>query len=321
MVFVRSPLSPMNPKKCITLCLAFLASLCASRAQCPLNVPQPNIGTNWIGFGVPWWQNFDFSQAHNASFATNYIYADDAGLPVGSYLAWCVDAAGGIYANGQVYDNVGYFSSCDTNLDSELPQDFPLSVYVTPPVWQEINYLLNHKSGIYFYDVQLAIWNLVGGPITSDLLSGCTQDPFYPPYDLNVVNQLVSDAENNAAAWTPVCGDVSAVIVLIRPDPSPEYQLMIIEAPIPPTVSASGGNLPCNPDLSTLDTLVANSVTVSPAGSSVNISHGADTPEGNCPYSRTYTITATCGKETATTTATYTWMEDASGPTFETNGV
>ncbi len=113
--------------KCAALGLAFAASLCAAWAQCPLNVPQPNIGANYIAMEPAWW-NFDFSQADNASYASNYVFADNAGIPPGPYLSWCIDTGDGINGNGQVYTDVGYYSSCGPNLDQELPQDFPLSV-------------------------------------------------------------------------------------------------------------------------------------------------------------------------------------------------
>ena len=40
------------------------------------------------------------------------------------------------------------------------PSNYPSSVYVTPAAWHQINYLLNHKNGAYFYNVQLAIWSI-----------------------------------------------------------------------------------------------------------------------------------------------------------------
>ena len=87
------------------------------------------------------------------------ISTNNAGLTNQPYLAWCIDPFDNISGNPTSYSATLY-STCDPNLDSELPQTYPDSVYVPAATWNQVNYLLNHDSGAYFYDVQLAIWTI-----------------------------------------------------------------------------------------------------------------------------------------------------------------
>ncbi len=220
--------------------LSLIAGLAFSNAglaqTCPLPIAAPNnTASIYLAAWPAWWNSpHDFSAADNPALLTDYIYSDTAGLPAGPYLAWCIDIFDDINGNGGNYTATLY-STCDTNIDQELPNNYPGSVYVSPAAWHQINYILNHKNGAYFYNIQLAIWNLIGGPILPEALVGPAGG--YPSFDTNIVNNILTDASNNAAAWQPQCGDVIAVVVAINA--SPLAQLTIIEVPYPCTESIS----------------------------------------------------------------------------------
>ncbi|HLP75639.1 MAG TPA: SdrD B-like domain-containing protein [Candidatus Paceibacterota bacterium] len=204
----------------------------AQPIDCWLDIPLGN-NTGTVILSAPWvfgYPNNNVSAAKNPSYLSNYVAVGTAAVPRGAYRAWCASNSDFLDYNPTIY-NALFFSSCDPNLDSYLHAlnlAFPSSVYIGPAGWQKVNYMLNHRNGAYFYDFQLALWNLVGGPIQPESL----QTPPYPPYNLNVVNQLVADANANAQNWKPKCGDVMAVVIAI---PSWSYlvQLTIIEVPVP----------------------------------------------------------------------------------------
>ncbi|HWD19292.1 MAG TPA: SdrD B-like domain-containing protein, partial [Verrucomicrobiae bacterium] len=202
-----------------------------STAQpCLLSIPLPNTASDYIAANPPWFHR-DYLAAHNASTLTNHVFSDTAGVAPGPYLAWCVDLPDDINGAGATY-NATFFSSCDPNLDSELPLNYPSSVYVSPDTWRQINYILNHKKGAYFFDVQVAIWNLIGGPIPQEIYGGNAAGyPNLVTNGVNDVNELLSDALANADSWEPSCGDVISVIVAVNV--TPHDQLTIIEIPYP----------------------------------------------------------------------------------------
>ena len=182
-----------------------------------------------------------------------------AAPPAALYPVWCMDEQT-VLNTGQGGDPVpftsftGYlFSSCDPNLDSELGQGnagvgLPADVYVSPTVWQKVNYMINHRaftnapySGpvagynfAFYWDVQQAIWSYVGGPLSED----------YPEYGLvshgAVIQALTNAANAHAANWQPACGDKIAAIADLDPtylfDPLDDVQLVFLEVPLCPVV-------------------------------------------------------------------------------------
>jgi hypothetical protein len=107
---------------------------------------------------------------------------------------------------------------------------------VSPTVWHQINYLLNHKNGAYFYDIQVAIWELEtkGAPIPANLLNGDAGGYPYPK-PTGQYQALYAAAVANAAGWQEACGDVIAVVVSVSSGTTTPDQLTIIEVPYPCT--------------------------------------------------------------------------------------
>lgn len=191
----------------------------------------------------------------NATFNT-VVQNINAPLPLGTYLTWCIDAnveldpSQGYTVPGTTYTGL-LFPSCDPNLNSELPPNHTLTSYVSPSAWQQVNYLLNHKSGTNFWNIQVAINDLVGGPASSG--------PGYPSFDPAVVQSMLTDASNNAAAWSPQCGSVVGGVYVIQKQGSVTLtnpvQLVIIEVPYSPitfTKCPSNLTLGCNPAASSI---------------------------------------------------------------------
>ncbi len=46
------------------------------------------------------------------------------------------------------------YSTCDENLNAELPLGHPANTYVPTNIWREVNYILNHRAGVFYWDVQ-----------------------------------------------------------------------------------------------------------------------------------------------------------------------
>ncbi|GEM_PF-6313902 len=225
----------MNLKKIFASAIAgalFLGSIRAQAADdCPISLVPPDNGATVI-MSAPWAINFpnnDTTPASNPSYISNYVVVGNAAVPPGYYKGWCVDAPDDIDIFPTLYDAVMY-SSCDPNLPTYLQAlglGYPSSVYVDPATWKKVNYILNHRNGAYFWDVQLALWTLVGGPAKPEFFSAP-----YPPTNLGVIAALLAEAEANAATWEPKCGDVIAVVVAV-PTWTFRVQLTIIEVPIP----------------------------------------------------------------------------------------
>ena len=164
------------------------------------------------------------------------LVTDSEPLPIGTYLTWCIDANVDINAQQFQYSSPGtqysgtLIPTCDTNLNSKLPSGHTPTVYNVPPqTWKMVNYLLNHKNGAYFWDIQVAIWNLVGGPAPTGN---------YPPSTPAYVTALLADATNNAASWVPQCGDIMGVIYVVTTIPDSnnnpttgQAQILLIEVP------------------------------------------------------------------------------------------
>lgn len=242
-------------------------------------------------------------------------------LPAGSYPTWCVDAttefdprANG--AVGTVYTGELY-STCDTNELALIPTHPGIPPVGPPPVtslavWHQINYILNHRAGYFYWDVQTAINTLVGGPPLGP-------SPPYPPMNPANVQAIITAAQTNAATWHAQCGDkVGVIFVMDSPIP---LQLLIVEVPCcsvkftktPPDVT-----LGCNPTTipdctNPVDTNVV--AASSCCGRPVTVTCSDSQATVACKTSRFLTYTATDGfGNTATFVQTITWTTDTNAP-------
>jgi hypothetical protein len=234
--------------------LDFQQSIFAQSSSCLLSFPSGG-GSATVDITVPW-ATESYPQSASSYF-TDQVTVGNTEVPAGAYLGWCVDVPDSIGAS-QTYPTL-MFSSCDPNLNAELHAlgySYPGSVYVSSQVWNEINYILNNKNGATFYDIQVAIWNLIGGPIDPTQVVS----PPYPPWSQTVVNQLLAAASRNASPWQwqPQCGGVIAVVVAEITGTEPPVQLTIIEVPVPctqticcsvPSQNCQGGSVWCNAHL------------------------------------------------------------------------
>lgn len=239
-------------------------------------------------------------------------------LPLGTYLTWCVDAgvqidpSQGYTVPGTVYTGA-LFATCDTNLNNEVLPDHTATFYVSPAVWQQVNYLLNHKVGTNFWNIQVAINDLVGGPAPS--AAG------YPAFDPASVQAMVSAATNNAAAWAPQCGDVLGAVYEIQQQAgitlTNPVQYLMVEVPYCPiTFTQCAGDLAlgCNP--STIPNAnVTNVTAVSCCGHPVTITATQSQATVGCSNWRyiVYTAADAYGNN-ASCTQTITWTTDTNAP-------
>ena len=206
----------------------------------------------YISAGLPWFSK-NYATNANPAYFSNYVTTGNSLVPPGYYPGWCVDEhddidqhlASGVYY--RVYE-ADFFATCDPLLNAKLTNEMTLhdipilfdsSVFVPPSSWKMVNYILNHKTNNYFWDIQIAIWSLVGGPVLSYNLALP-----YPPHHQPAIDALLSAATNNAANWHPKFGDVLGVVTMVEhytnvaaPKIFTNQQLMIIEVPIAPITS------------------------------------------------------------------------------------
>lgn len=256
------------------------------------------------------------------SSATFNVVVQTANQPLalGTYLGWCVDAnveldptANGTVA-GTVYTGT-LLATCDTNLNSELPPGHTTTAYVSPAVWNQVNYILNHKISTNFWAVQVAINRLVGGP--------AQPSPPYPPYNPADVTAILTAVSNNAAAWVPQPGNVIGAVYAISQQAgitlTNPVQFILIEVPYCPitfTKCPSTVSLGCNPaTIPDLNTNAANIVAVSSCGYPVTITGVKSQAGVGCSYYRylNYTATDSYGNS-ATCSQTITWTVDTNAP-------
>ena len=132
------------------------------------------------------------------------------------------------------------FSSCDPNINTYLANE-PTAVNGN---WQAVNYILNHRAGYSYSDVQAAIWYFVGSgqpPNPTPYPSGPSGVPYPFVPNQDNVNLLVLDASLHTADWVaaghPTCGDKTAAVLLFdglpNPPGTPDIQLLLIEVPCP----------------------------------------------------------------------------------------
>jgi hypothetical protein len=268
------------------------------------------------------WPNYPNSDAF---FNTTVQDAAEA-IPSGTYLTWCVDndveidPSQGYTVAGTIYSGE-LFPTCDTNLNNELPPGHSPTSYVSPAVWQQVNYLLNNKNGANYWAVQAAIWGLVGGPMTDTTAEG------YPSYDPTVVQSLLTAASNNAAAWAPQCGNVIGAIYVITAQAgitlTNPVQLLLVEVPYCPitfTKTPANLTLGCNPSPAGIpaaqNPVNTNLVAAtSCCGYPVTITCTQSSANLGCLEYRYLTFTASDGyANTATDTQTITWTNDPTAP-------
>ena len=200
---------------------------------CPLGLPAaPN---NFIDFALTW----AYPPSVSASFFTATVGTNGA-VAAGIYASWCADAQTSLLPGIQGYGYSGsVFASTDPNLNQFLVLDTDnTNALVSPQVWQEVNYLLNHRAGYDYWDVQGALWHFVGGPAVAT--------PPYPYFNQAAVGQLISDTLSNAPAWCPQQGDkVAVVVALTWPQ---DNQIIIIEVPCPGTTPGLAVSVSCPTD-------------------------------------------------------------------------
>jgi hypothetical protein len=289
----------------------------SSQAQCCITIPSTNNVASVNIMTTPWGINFDFAQADNNATFVDQVIAP-AAIPAGTYAGWCIDVVNGISDYSTVYSTTLY-SSCDTNLNNELPTGYPSTCYVSPATWHEVNYILNHKGTNYFWDIQNAIWYFVGGPQPVGLTT-----PPYPPTNPSLVTAIINDALTNGPAWQSQCGDIVGVIVAITPAPNAALdQLTMIEVPCDsitfikcPTNSVLGCNPKTIPDVQ--NPINTNCVAaVSCAGAAVTITGTSYTTSAGCQYTRLITYTATDAySNSATCVQMVQWTIDTNAPTI-----
>jgi hypothetical protein len=212
--------------------LTFLAlSLCivqishSAWAQCPLPDPSTTIGipspvtfTTTLNNGYPGFP--DGGSYMKVTISPSGSYAG------GDYKAWCSDAAASINLN-TLYPAIvidSQFTSCPNAVHGSC---VPVIIYqpdssFTPDscVWNEINYLINHKQG-NADSVQAAIWALISPPDATALATT-------PNWNATDVVAMVAAALANSS-FVPGPGQLRAAILYSEDD----VQLVFIEIQIP----------------------------------------------------------------------------------------
>jgi hypothetical protein len=241
-VFIRSEIKTFMKTRIInrlaTLCALSVClgtgfvRLASGQQACCLSLPAPP--NNAIAVNLTAFQSPDH-------FLDVQVVSAPAGISPGQYPGWCVEERVDIPVTGTTVP-VGYigqvFSSCDPNINKYLVAE-PDALNGN---WQAVNYILNHRAGYSYSDVQAAIWYFVGSgqpPVPLPYPGGPSGVPYpFVPNQVNV-DLLVADASANTAAWIgaghPRCGDVTAAVLLFdglpNPPGTPDLQLLLIEVP------------------------------------------------------------------------------------------
>lgn len=296
---------------CWALCLGALLSFNrASVAQCLTFDPNPGTGT--VSIVTLYWEYDSYTAPQDVALFQDTVLVGNSTVPAGTYLGWCIDLTNSIA--GEETNNVLMYSSCDPNLDSELTAlgaKYHFSYPATDTTnsasqWNEVNYILNHKpAGAYFYDIQCALWSIVGGPLPP--VSWFTSQG-YPAYNPANVQFMVTNAEAQAGSWQPTCGDVLAVLLAITNETDGNFpvQLTIIECPIKPTLTQ--GSIGCYTSLAAAEAAAIAATSVQPSGTPLTATaSGTDCDES---------ITVTATGCSSTSSVTYTTTILTSKPTF-----
>jgi hypothetical protein len=200
---------------------------------CPLDLP--SAPDNLIGLSLTW----AYPPSVSDSFITATVFTNGAVAP-GVYSSWCVDAQTALLPGIQNFDYSGsVYLSTDPNLNSFLALDTAnTNVLVSPAIWKDVTYILNHRAGYNYWDVQGAIWYFIGGPAVAT--------PPYPYFNQAAVSQLVSNTLSNAPDWFPQLGDTVAVVVSLTW--VVDNQIIIIGMPCPGTTPGLAVSVSCPTD-------------------------------------------------------------------------
>jgi hypothetical protein len=230
-------------------------------------------------------------QSTNHFFDVQVLNAPAAISP-GQYNGWCVEEFVDINVTGTTTPS-GYngqvFSSCDPNINTYLANE-PSAVNGN---WPAVNYILNHSAGYLYSDVQAAIWYFVGSGYSPAAPTPYPVGPSNVPYPFVPnqanVNVLVAAANANTAAWVaaghPMCGDITAAVLLFDTAASGDIQLLIIEVPC--TCS------PCNGQIGDFVWNDVNGNGCQDAGEPGIPGVKVDLYSGGCGSNGTYIATAT----------------------------
>lgn len=188
------------------------------------------------------------------SYFVVQVISPTTAIPLGSYSGWCAEEFVDIPLFGNTGQNPASYNgkiymSCDPNINTYLANE-PAALNGN---WQAVNWILNHKTGYSWSDVQAAIWYFVGSgqspkptpyPVTAPYPPGAPY-PFVPPSytstDQGLVDALVVQATANSPSWTPQCGVDKIAAILLFDTPTADLQLLFIEVtcpcPTPPPLS------------------------------------------------------------------------------------
>jgi len=167
--------------------------------------------------------------------APAYAAVSAGAILPGVYPAWCIEEPVGIDP-GLTYSG-GLYSSCDSALSTPgtwiwnyLAAYHSASELVPVEAWDSLNWILNHRTGYDWEDVQLALWSFVGGPPS---IRPWFFDQTRSANNPNV-QKLVTDASAAVSGgWSPACGDEIGLLAVIDPGypgtPNPAVQLLLIE--------------------------------------------------------------------------------------------
>lgn len=167
-----------------------------------------------------------FSFVQQASGGDSFFHVQLSGVGMGydvadgeAYLAWCVDPNSGdeLSAQGQLYSS--YLA--------DLPQDIRLYNDLIIP-WDQINWLLNHKTGLPNTVVNPAIWYLITGE-----RDHYTSDWFCP--EGSACDNLAAQAQLDGDGFVPQAGQVIAVILRLNgiSPANDHFQDTILEVAVP----------------------------------------------------------------------------------------
>jgi hypothetical protein len=148
------------------------------------------------------------------NYPTSFLLSTLSNVPAGftvtngSYIGWCVDSF------LPIDPGPSYTGRLVSTLDAAGLADIGAS----DPDWGIVNYIINHREdymnilGATATEVQLAIWNYVGGGGIGQTYLEAGQIPGFPLPDLGIVAQIVADASTHGN-FVPGDGDVTAIVV------------------------------------------------------------------------------------------------------------
>jgi hypothetical protein len=138
----------------------------------------------------------------------------DYAVTNGNYIGWCADPDTWIPMSTPL--QVILYSSYNTTLPSHLQNT----------EWDKINYLINHKQGnptswLYCWDIQFAIWYLLGYSDRGTQFIGAPMS--------STAWAMVNDANTNGEGFIPQTDEL--IIILV--DAGPTVQGTFFEIPVP----------------------------------------------------------------------------------------